>query len=74
MEVLSHPVNVLDNFNNIKQCKSTSKKFTAILVVDLLDPDAKTKIVEACKEFRFFKVINHGVSVEFMEKLESEAV
>ncbi|CAA3014220.1 gibberellin 2-beta-dioxygenase-like [Olea europaea subsp. europaea] len=74
MEVLSHPVNVLENFNNIKQCKSTSKNFTAIPVVDLLDPDAKTKIVEACKEFGFFKVINHDVSVEFMEKLESEAV
>ncbi|CAI9782153.1 unnamed protein product [Fraxinus pennsylvanica] len=74
MKVLSQPVNVLDNSNHIKPCKSTSRNFTTIPVVDFLDPDAKTKIVEACKEFGFFKVINHGVSLEIMAKLESEAV
>ncbi|KAL2494495.1 Gibberellin 2-beta-dioxygenase 2 [Forsythia ovata] len=74
MEVLSQTVNILDNFNHIKTCKPSSRIFTAIPVVDFSDPDAKTKIVEACKEFGFFKVINHRVPIELVAKLESEAV
>ncbi|MED6126243.1 Gibberellin 2-beta-dioxygenase 1 [Stylosanthes scabra] len=43
-------------------------------VVDLSKPeDAKSLIVKACEDFGFFKVINHGVPVEAISKLESEA-
>ncbi|XP_047949363.1 gibberellin 2-beta-dioxygenase-like [Salvia hispanica] len=46
-----------------------------IPVVDLSDAiSAKKLIVEACKEFGFFKVINHGISRELVAMLESEAV
>ncbi|CAI9773278.1 unnamed protein product [Fraxinus pennsylvanica] len=72
MVVVSQPVD--ENFAHIRTCKPTSNIFTEIPVVDLLDPDAKTIIVEACKEFGFFKVINHGVPLEFIARLEDEAI
>ncbi|XP_073282718.1 gibberellin 2-beta-dioxygenase-like [Primulina huaijiensis] len=65
---------ILDDLSQIKTCKSTSNIFTEIPVVDLLKPDGKTRMVAACKEFGFFKVINHGISMEFLAKLEDEAV
>ncbi|XP_073155486.1 gibberellin 2-beta-dioxygenase 2-like [Henckelia pumila] len=64
--------------DDLSQMKTTCKPIinsTGIIpVVDLLKPDAKTVMVEACKEFGFFKVINHGISMEFLSKLEDEAV
>ncbi|KAG8385284.1 hypothetical protein BUALT_Bualt03G0026000 [Buddleja alternifolia] len=72
MVVLSQPVP--ENIAHIKTCKPTSNLFTGIPVVNLSDPDAKNLIVEACKEFGFFKVVNHGVSMEFLSKLEGEAI
>lgn len=48
--------------------------FTQIPVVDLLNPSAKTQIVKACQEFGFFKVINHGVPIEMVTTLESQAL
>ncbi|KAL0305494.1 UNVERIFIED_CONTAM: Gibberellin 2-beta-dioxygenase [Sesamum radiatum] len=73
MVVLSHPIH-LENIAQIKTCKPASNIFTDIPVVDLSHPNAKHLIVEACKELGFFKVINHGVSMEFLTKLEAEAV
>ncbi|KAL0398334.1 UNVERIFIED_CONTAM: Gibberellin 2-beta-dioxygenase [Sesamum radiatum] len=73
MVVLSQPIN-LDNIAQIKTCKPAPNIFSVIPVVDLSDPNAKHLIVEACKELGFFKVINHGVSMEFLTKLEAEAV
>ncbi|PNY11847.1 gibberellin 2-beta-dioxygenase 1-like protein [Trifolium pratense] len=55
---------------NIKQTTFS----TEIPLVDLSKPDAKNLIVKACEEFGFFKVINHGVSMESITLLESEAV
>ncbi|KAL8032254.1 hypothetical protein ABFX02_13G083900 [Erythranthe guttata] len=78
MLVSHHPV--LENLGHIKTCKPTSSSsnniFTGnIPVVDLSDPTvAKTLIVNACKEFGFFKVINHGVSIDLPNKLEAESV
>lgn len=73
MVVLSQPVEH-DNFSLIKTCKPMITHFTGIPVIDLLRPDAKTLIVEACQEFGFFKVINHGVPMEIMTKLEEESL
>ncbi|KAA8514923.1 hypothetical protein F0562_018290 [Nyssa sinensis] len=72
MVVLSQPV--VDNFCLMKTCKPASSFFPGIPVIDLSKPDAKTHIVEACQEFGFFKVVNHGVPIEFMTRLEAEAV
>lgn len=45
-----------------------------IPIIDLSKPDCKNHIVNACEEFGFFKVINHGVPMEFFNNLESEAI
>ncbi|KAF4360188.1 hypothetical protein F8388_000057 [Cannabis sativa] len=72
MVVLSRPA--LDHFSHIKTYKPTSNFFNEIPVVDLSNPDeAKTSIIKACEEFGFFKVINHGVPMDFINKLEDEA-
>ncbi|XP_071724303.1 gibberellin 2-beta-dioxygenase 1-like [Rutidosis leptorrhynchoides] len=48
-------------------------KFPIIPVIDLSKPESKQLMVKACEELGFFKVINHGVPMEFISKLESEA-
>ncbi|KAK6154854.1 hypothetical protein DH2020_009102 [Rehmannia glutinosa] len=72
MVVLSQPI--LDNLAHFETCKSTSDIFTDIPIMDLSGPNCKTLIVEACKEFGFFKLINHGVSMELLNRFEAEAV
>ncbi|KAF8391079.1 hypothetical protein HHK36_023379 [Tetracentron sinense] len=71
MVVLSQPA--LDQFSIIKTCKPTTF-FSGIPVIDLSKPDSKALLVKACEEFGFFKLINHGVPLEFMTRLESEAL
>ncbi|CAJ1962186.1 unnamed protein product [Sphenostylis stenocarpa] len=71
MGVLSQPA--LNQCFLLKPCKSTPL-FTGIPVVDLTHPDAKTLIVKACRDFGFFKLVNHGVSFELMASLEHEAL
>lgn len=51
-----------------------SKFFAGIPLIDLSKPDSKQLIVRACEEFGFFKIINHGVPMEFITRLESEAI
>ncbi|XP_031474572.1 gibberellin 2-beta-dioxygenase-like [Nymphaea colorata] len=70
MVVLSNPA--LDQLSLIKTQKGTT--FSGIPVIDLSLPDCKTELVKACEEFGFFKVVNHGVPMEFMSKLEAETV
>lgn len=72
MVVFSQPP--IEHFSHIKTCKPTSYSSFAVPVIDLSNPDAKTLLVKACEEYGFFKVINHGVSMELMTRLETEAV
>ncbi|CAN4104333.1 unnamed protein product [Withania somnifera] len=72
MVVLTKPAIV--HFPIVKNsCKSPSL-FNGVPVIDLSKPDSKNLIVQACEEFGFFKVINHDVPTEFINKLESEAI
>ncbi|KAL1560443.1 Gibberellin 2-beta-dioxygenase [Salvia divinorum] len=76
MVVLSQPI-VDGNLAHIKTCKmgaAVAADALAIPVVDLSQSGAKTLIVDACKELGFFKVINHRISMDFLTKLEAEAM
>ncbi|XP_060194702.1 gibberellin 2-beta-dioxygenase-like [Lycium barbarum] len=75
MVVLSQPL--VENFSRIKTCKHNTSDhvYTGVIpVIDLLDPEANTLIIKACQEIGFFKLVNHGVPIETITKLESEAV
>ncbi|NP_001295796.1 gibberellin 2-beta-dioxygenase-like [Cucumis sativus] len=75
MVVLSQPPTL--DFNQYSLLRSTCKptaSFADIPEIDLSDPNAKFHIVKACEEFGFFKLVNHGVPVELMTKLEDESL
>lgn len=48
--------------------------FSGIPIIDLSKPDSKRALVKACEELGFFKVVNHGVPMEFISRLESKAL
>lgn len=73
MVFLSQQV-LLDIISFARQFYANSPPSDGIPIIDLSDPNAKTLVVEACEEFGFFKVVNHGVSMELVTQLESEAV
>ncbi|KAK8618579.1 hypothetical protein V6N13_132566 [Hibiscus sabdariffa] len=47
---------------------------STLYMVNLRDPEAKNLIVKACEEYGFFKLVNHGVPMEFFTNLETEAL
>ncbi|KAJ6728224.1 2-OXOGLUTARATE (2OG) AND FE(II)-DEPENDENT OXYGENASE SUPERFAMILY PROTEIN-RELATED [Salix koriyanagi] len=67
------PKPALEQFSLMRNIKPTTF-FSGIPLIDLSNPDSKHLLVKACEEFGFFKVVNHGVPLEFILKLESEAV
>ncbi|EEF28081.1 gibberellin 2-oxidase, putative, partial [Ricinus communis] len=71
MVVLSKPA--IEQLSCIRNSKPTAL-FSGIPTIDLAKPDSKHLLVKACEEFGFFKVVNHGVPMEFISKLESKAV
>ncbi|XP_042395358.1 gibberellin 2-beta-dioxygenase 3-like [Zingiber officinale] len=71
MVVLSVPE--LDRISLIR-AGNPAARFDALPVVDLLSPDAAATLIEACEEFGFFKITNHGIPTDLMRRLEAEAV
>ncbi|KAL5997575.1 Gibberellin 2-beta-dioxygenase 1 [Asimina triloba] len=69
MVVLSRPA--LDQISFIENHKPTFSP--SIPTIDLCKADSKTYLVKACKELGFFKVINHGIPMQVMDRLEAEA-
>ncbi|CAA0832324.1 Gibberellin 2-beta-dioxygenase 2 [Striga hermonthica] len=76
MVVLPPPPEVTNNLAQISRCRPAAPNFgfSGIPVVDLSNPDAKSKVVAACREFGFFKIVSHGVAADFLSVLESKAV
>ncbi|KAK4259203.1 hypothetical protein QN277_005559 [Acacia crassicarpa] len=52
-----------------KQC--TTPNFKKLPEIDLSDPQAKTHIVKACKDFGFLKIINHDISLQLITDTEA---
>ncbi|KAJ0697539.1 putative gibberellin 2-beta-dioxygenase [Helianthus annuus] len=58
----------------LKTCKPVNPlTFPQIPLIDLSKPDSKHLLVKACQDFGFFKVVNHGISLDCINKLESQA-
>ncbi|KAE8733655.1 Gibberellin 2-beta-dioxygenase 1 [Hibiscus syriacus] len=68
MVILSKPA--IEQFSYIRNKQPAAASFP---IVDLSKPDSKHQIIKACEEFGFFKVINLGVPMEFISRLEYEA-
>ncbi|KAK8546831.1 hypothetical protein V6N13_093873 [Hibiscus sabdariffa] len=64
----------LTHCSSIKTCNKHATDFTSIPVISLEDPESKSLMVKACEEYGFFKVVNHRVPMEFITRLESEAL
>lgn len=59
----------------VKTCKPVNPLTSfEIPLIDLSNPDSKHLILKACQDFGFFKVVNHGISMKLIDKLENEAV
>ncbi|KAE8702309.1 Gibberellin 2-beta-dioxygenase 1 [Hibiscus syriacus] len=72
MVIISKPA--IEQFSYIRNKQPAAALLPPLIpIVDLSKPDSKHQIIKACEEFGFFKVINHGVPMEFISKLESEA-
>ncbi|KAL9239847.1 hypothetical protein vseg_014128 [Gypsophila vaccaria] len=53
--------------------KEVSKELlTSIPIIDLNDPNILVKIYNACENWGFLQITNHGVSNEILEKLETQ--
>ncbi|KAK8507444.1 hypothetical protein V6N12_072703 [Hibiscus sabdariffa] len=71
MVILSKPA--IEQFSYVRNKQPAALFPPLIPIVDLSEPDSKHQMIKACEEFGFFKVINHGVPMEFISRLESEA-
>ncbi|XP_015089533.1 gibberellin 2-beta-dioxygenase 1-like [Solanum pennellii] len=74
MVVLSRQVVNEQLSSIIKNYKSPFPCNNYIPQIDISKPESKNQLVKACEEFGFFKVVDHGVPMEFITKLELEAI
>uniref|UniRef100_J3L479 gibberellin 2beta-dioxygenase n=1 Tax=Oryza brachyantha TaxID=4533 RepID=J3L479_ORYBR len=73
MVVLAGPPAV-DHHIPLLRSPDPSDVLSGVPVVDLGSPGAARAVVDACERYGFFKVVNHGVATDTMDKAESEAV
>ncbi|KAG8637278.1 gibberellin 2-beta-dioxygenase 1 isoform X2 [Manihot esculenta] len=71
MVVLSNPG--IEQLSSLRNCKPTTL-FSGIPIIDPSKSDSKHLLVKACEDFGFFKVVNHGIPMESISRLESEAL
>ncbi|XP_057961753.1 gibberellin 2-beta-dioxygenase-like [Malania oleifera] len=69
--VVSHTS--LETYSFVQTCKSNCA-FPSIPEIDLTNPDAGSHVVKACEAYGFFKVVNHGVLLDLIASLESQAL
>ncbi|KAI3952369.1 hypothetical protein MKX01_005236 [Papaver californicum] len=79
MVIYSKPSLLEQNFSTpirtlLKHQQQQQHHSSNIPVIDMSNPYAKNLVVKACEEYGFFKVINHGIPMELLSALESEAV
>ncbi|KAG8490084.1 hypothetical protein CXB51_015894 [Gossypium anomalum] len=70
---------VQSNLSTLNHCSSIETRKPATVLdsipsINLKDPESKTHIMKACEEYGFFKVVNHSVPMEFIAKLEAQAL
>ena len=73
MVVLAKPP-ALDQISLLRPPEPGVADFAGVPAVDLSSPDAAHAIVDACERFGFFKIVNHGVPMDAVDRLEAEAV
>ncbi|XP_028755347.1 gibberellin 2-beta-dioxygenase 1-like [Neltuma alba] len=70
---LPKPTMTEQYFSANNPCKATTF-FSGIPTIDLKIPQAKSLMVKACEDLGCFKLTNHGVPMEAISELESQAV
>lgn len=73
MVVLAKPP-ALDQISLLRSPEPGEAAGTFVPAVDLSSPDAAYAVVDACERFGFFKIVNHGVPADAVDRLEAEAV
>ncbi|KAL0903928.1 hypothetical protein M5K25_025991 [Dendrobium thyrsiflorum] len=67
-------LSAVEQFPITKLHRPVSGNFAGdVPLVDLTSPAAAAQVVAACEELGFFKLTNHGISFELMDRLECEA-
>ncbi|KAL6609667.1 hypothetical protein ACP70R_039636 [Stipagrostis hirtigluma subsp. patula] len=73
MVVLAKPPPALDQISLLRSPEPDGC-FADVPAVDLTGPGAAPAVVDACERFGFFKIVNHGVPMGVVDRLEAEAV
>ncbi|XP_062181127.1 gibberellin 2-beta-dioxygenase 3-like [Phragmites australis] len=73
MVVLAKPP-ALDQISLLRSPEPGAANFAGVPAVDLSSPDAALAVMDACERFGFFKIVNHGVPLDVVDRLEAESV